>query len=195
MRVGHNDRPRPRDCGCSVVPFGASIYDVHVLLGFLDPLPLPPQNQYCLSANLVHFCPPFCADVIYGSPLSLLPFFLDLLLQPRLPAAAWELGGRYLAVGRPPSSLGRLSPNLLYNSDSIPFLPLAMHAAFTGLPTKFSHLILTIVYSVTSSISGLNRVWPHCISLKSLVCLTERESQKGERNSFYIERDLSFSRL
>ena len=40
-------------------PLGASICDVHLILGFLTPKPPSlPQNLYCLSANLVHFFTP-----------------------------------------------------------------------------------------------------------------------------------------
>ena len=52
---------------------GASIYDVHIFLGFFWP-PLCPQHLFWLSANLLHFLSPspFSADVIYGSPLPLI---------------------------------------------------------------------------------------------------------------------------
>ena len=53
----------------------ASIYDVYKILGFFLPLPLFVRKIYTtyLSVNLGSFStptPPFCANVIYGSPLS-----------------------------------------------------------------------------------------------------------------------------
>ena len=48
------------------------MYDVHMILGFFDPLPLLcPQFLYFLSATLGDFLTsfPFCAHVICGSPL------------------------------------------------------------------------------------------------------------------------------
>ena len=46
-------------------PRGASIYDIHILDAFLDPLaPLCPQNLHCLSANLGYFLTPL--SILFG---------------------------------------------------------------------------------------------------------------------------------